>query len=147
MTKKAYVGLVLIAIACGAAAGVAAAHMWTRELFADGAEILFSDTDGKLRAILGGGTNGTPLALTLMDASGKIRAFLAERGSGSMVLDLSDENGKIRAAMSLNSEGTPSLFFRDKRGKARVILALGGTEEDAMLRFLDPNGSVVWSAP
>jgi hypothetical protein len=59
---------------------------------------------------------------------------------------LFDQQGAVRAGLSVLEGGRPSLGFLDTHGQSRMVLTLE-PNGSPMMRWLNAQGQVIWSAP
>jgi hypothetical protein len=118
----------------------------------DGPGLTLYDVNGKLRAVLAAGSNGT--ALQLDDANGKVRAHLGVL-SDEPGLDLNGADGKSSAWLLALSDG-PILDLNDASGfetdigvTGLVTPATGETHKTsaASIVLFGKDRKVLWSAP
>jgi len=81
------------------------------------------DPEGRVRGLMGMGSDGGSPVLALIDEKGKQRALLSLDPDGNPNLGLYDEKGTMRAVLSLAADGSPGLLLRDEKGP-RASLAL-----------------------
>lgn len=96
------------------------------------------DRDGKRRACLSLGADGSPL-LELCDAQGRTRVSLGLTEDGGAGLGLCDAQGQARAGLGLKEGGVGALTFMDRAGRCRM--QAGMVAEDApQLDLHGPDG-------
>jgi hypothetical protein len=79
-------------------------------------------SDGKTRAMLSTGSDGTP-GLAMYDAGEKIRTMLSLGADGSAGLVMNDADGTPRVLLSVLQNGVPSLGLYDPGKKLRAMLS------------------------
>ncbi len=106
-------------------------------------EFRLTDAQGRVRALLACGKNGSPAltfenaagnprvrvgmdgqasGVTLYNARGKGQVYLTLQPDGSAGVALLDANGSLRAALHLNQQGSPVLSLHDVQGAPRALL-------------------------
>jgi hypothetical protein len=131
----------LVLVAAGAAMGQAASP--EKVIRAGRFEAL--DGEGRPRAVLGSGADGSP-ALRLLDRDGKVHGSMEVFPDGYSALRLLDGNGRIRGSIDAFQDGSPALRLldRDEKIRASIDVFKDGSPE---LRLLDRDGKVLFRAP
>ena len=87
-----------------------------------GSRFVLQGADGKTKAELKLGDNGTP-HLVFYDKASKPRLLLSVTGSDAPTLSMLSPDGDVRVAFGLGGDGTSSsLAFQDGKGKKRLGL-------------------------
>jgi hypothetical protein len=115
----------------------------------DGPMLRLRDPNQGVRAILG---VGRVVSVSYGDGEGRAAPDFQEDGP---TLALADANGKMRVILRIAKDG-PVLDLQDESERPRASLGTNrGTKPDgtivaypeSTLLLVDPNGSVIWSAP
>jgi hypothetical protein len=109
------------------------------------------DKNGKIRAVLGMGSNGEP-SLSLADENEHVRTVV-----GLSALGIAHANGESSISLNLWPDGNPSLTLNDQEGKLRAVLGVymvvGKNTElreqrpISSLMLLGKDEKVLWKAP
>ena len=131
--------LLLVAVGCGYNTITAAKSEIKARRF------VVVDAQGKLRALLGVGDDGTP-ELSMSDVQGELRASLHVAADGRPTLRMSDAQGKSRALLGVTADGSSALGIFDAQGKSRAVLGMTADGSSA-LGIFDAQERKIWSAP
>jgi len=82
----------------------------------------------------------------VVDAQGKLRALLGVGDDGTPELSMSDVQGKPRASLHVAADGRPTLGMSDAQGKPRAVLGVAA-DGAPRLGMFDAQERKIWSAP
>jgi len=127
---KWFTALILVVLGASLAAQ---AHMLFRPHSpgAAGEALVVRDPGGNIRAWLG--KNGDQVGLDLRDAQGRRRATLGLGADGTPGVAFYDQEQRLRAELNLGADGEPKLTLRDERG-AQIQKAPKSPEDAAQSR-------------
>jgi len=107
-------------------------HAYARlGMFGGGPALQLFDKEGRGRAVLSVGQNGTPL-LSLLDETRKGGAVLGVGANQDAALLLRDADGKVRANLGLDGNGV-TFALSDPKGVTRVAIEAQGVESARLL--------------